>query len=302
MAKDVVGFIPAGGRGERLRPLTNCLPKPLLQMGSADKRIVDFPLDSLAGVASRVLLVTGYCGHKFDLGFSHEKVMVLNDKQLLNIGGSLLQHLPRLRGEGLLGDETIMIPGDHVIQGVDIQCMLEEHLQTRAEVTIGLIKGKKYGDLVSLGPNNQITGIKPDHNRLSSTGIYVFNSSFLIKQLSTIANCGWDCNPCDLTREIVFPAVSRGLVFGYEFEDGSYWDDAGTVDRYFWNNMRLSGGLNVVSTSASVATNTQLSHTIVLDNACVEEGVSLDRAIVLPLSRITKASTGDCLRVNFNRG
>ncbi len=55
----MIVIIPAAGRGLRLRPITNHIPKPLVYVGT--KRIIDYILDSYKGLnISKIIFITGY--------------------------------------------------------------------------------------------------------------------------------------------------------------------------------------------------------------------------------------------------
>lgn len=300
MPEDIVGFVPAGGKGERLRPLTTTFPKPLLLMGSSEKRIIDYPLDSLTPVVSRTYITVGHGSYWFESLLGHSNTKILRDKLLLNIGGSFLQHLPELIREGVLGDTVIMVPGDHVVQGLDFQEMIRQHRQKKAKVTVGLVEGKRYGDYFLVDNEGQITNLDPNHTGNCCSGIFVMNSAFLIDRLQTMISRGWDDTPCDLTRDVIFPEIEKGMVYGYKFGDSTFWDDAGTFERYYANNMRLSSGNNIVSPTAQLASGVRLKRSIVLDWAYVSPDLHMENVVVPPLVRVRGKS--DYVKINYNDG
>ena len=66
----------AGGKGERLRPLTNNTPKPLIQIGN--KPIIDYNVDSLISYGLKHINVTvNYLGEQIEEHFSKERDGVL---------------------------------------------------------------------------------------------------------------------------------------------------------------------------------------------------------------------------------
>ncbi len=62
-------------------------------------------------------------------------------------------------------------------------------------------------------------------------------------------------------------------------EDG-YWDDAGTIERYYYNNMRLSGGENVISCDSEVDGESTLRRSVVLGSVAIRAGAIIEEAIV----------------------
>lgn len=283
MTSELVGYIPVGGLGERLRPLTTNFPKPLLLMGEGDKRIIDFPLFCINKSANRVLVATAFCHEHFDDYFKdrNDNLTLLRDQHLLNVGGSLLQHYKLISEPGLLGDNLLMIPGDHVVENVDFDEMNRLHIENKADISLGLTEKKQYGDYVSLNKGGKVIEMGAEGN-FSYTGICILKSSFLLDELNKIIKRGWDNTNFDLGKSIITTAVNKFNVRGYVFGENSYWDDAGTIDRYFFNNMRLSDGRNVVSPSAEISDNTIITRSIVLDGARVNLNGKLDGVIVPP--------------------
>ncbi|MBU4396647.1 hypothetical protein KKC08_00565, partial [Patescibacteria group bacterium] len=258
-------------------------------MGKDGKRIIDYPLRLIRPNVSRIFISTSYCSNLFDAYFNNHNVEILNDRFLLNIGGSFLQHMSRFTKEGSLGDQLIMIPGDHVIQGVNIQDMLTQHMEKKSTISIGLVAERCYGDYFKLNQSGQVVD-NTNQGGFSSTGVYIVNSSFLIDRLRDLIKRGWDNTQCDFTREIVFPEIKNGGVYGYRFKNKSYWDDAGTIGRYYENNMRLSLGENVIAASARVGEGVVMRRSIILDSAQIEGGFKIDNSIIPPYTKVRKKS------------
>ncbi len=283
MSCELVGYIPAGGLGERLRPLTSSFPKPLLLMGDKANRVIDFPVSSVRKVASRILVATGYCHERFNMHFdrSDDSLIILRDKMLLNVGGSLLQHYRLISEPGLLGDNILMIPGDHVVESVDFGEMHAIHAENKADITIGLVEKRDYGNYVCLDGLGRVVemGEKGDY---SYTGICIIRSVFLLDRLNDAIRAGWDNTTFDFGKGVVVPAIGRFHVRGYCFKGDYYWDDVGTIDRYYLNNMRLSRGDNIISVSAEVADKSQITRSVVLDGARVGRVGKIREAIIPP--------------------
>ena len=101
-----VAFILAAGRGERMRPLTDSTPKPLLQVGG--RRLIEWHLEALAKAGvRRVVINTAHLAECFEpalgdgaryglsIRYSHEAVR-------LETGGGLLQALPLIEAPRFL--------------------------------------------------------------------------------------------------------------------------------------------------------------------------------------------------------
>src|SRR5690606_8989790 len=94
-------MILAAGRGERLRPLTDSLPKPLLQAGG--KPLIEYHIEALARAGFQDIVINqGHLGHLLPthLG-SGERWGVrihwsLEPPEALETGGGIFQALPLL--------------------------------------------------------------------------------------------------------------------------------------------------------------------------------------------------------------
>ncbi|MFH1257072.1 MAG: nucleotidyltransferase family protein [Candidatus Diapherotrites archaeon] len=132
-------FILAGGKGERLRPLTNEIPKPLIEVKG--KPILQYSVELLreAGV-KEIVLGVGYKAEKIKVFFGNGekfgvKVFYSEEKEALGTGGAL-KH-----AEKFFANEKkfIMLNGDNLAD-YDFKKMIEEHEANNAAATIALVK------------------------------------------------------------------------------------------------------------------------------------------------------------------
>ena len=110
-------MVLAAGRGERLRPLTRTLPKPLLQV--AGKTLIEHQLDRLkaAGI-SEVVINLHHLGEQIEalLGDGGEMGLAITysvEEELLETGGGIKQALP------LLGDEPFLVVSADTYHDID---------------------------------------------------------------------------------------------------------------------------------------------------------------------------------------
>jgi len=100
-------MILAAGRGERMRPLTDNTPKPLLQVGG--KRLIEYHLESLAAAGfSSVVINHAYLGEQIEqtLGDGSRYGLAISysaEGEALETGGGIFHALP------LLGDEPFLV-------------------------------------------------------------------------------------------------------------------------------------------------------------------------------------------------
>lgn len=95
-------FVLAAGKGERMRPLTNTIPKPLVPL--AQKPLIDHVLDRLASAGiKRAVVNIHYLADKLEKHLAHRtapKIILSNERdELLDTGGGALRALPKLGAE-----------------------------------------------------------------------------------------------------------------------------------------------------------------------------------------------------------
>lgn len=95
-------FVLAAGKGERMRPLTNTIPKPLVPL--AHKPLIDHVLDRLASAGiKRAVVNIHYLADKLEKHLAHRtapKIILSNERdEVLDTGGGALRALPKLGAE-----------------------------------------------------------------------------------------------------------------------------------------------------------------------------------------------------------
>lgn len=285
----LTSFIPAGGRGERLKPLTEKFPKPLLLMGEANKRIIDYVLTCVKSSSSNIIISISHAAQCFEKYFTcpDNDTQFIHDRYILNIGGSLLQHYYWINKNAVFGDFLLIAPADHVVENIKIEQMLKAHMEKQADITVGLVSPRLYGDYLEINKDKFVIGFGTNSTgKMSSTGIYIFRTNFLMDMLRKEINSGWDNSPFDIGRDIVMPAIGKSRIAGFIFSAEAYWDDAGTIERYYSNNMRISKGNSVIATNAFVENREDVIQSIILDESLVPRGKILSRSIVPPFTNL----------------
>lgn len=174
-------FVLAGGKGERLRPLTDSVPKPLVEVNGTP--ILEYTIRLLArhGV-QEVILATGYMHEKLEAHFGSGEGFGLSivysvEKEPLGTGGALKE------AEAMLDETFFMFNGDNIAD-FDLSAMAKLHLSEKAMATIALaevddvsgfgvarVNGGKITEFVEKPQN---TG---PHGRLVNAGAYVIEKS-----------------------------------------------------------------------------------------------------------------------------
>ncbi len=270
LTRRTMAVIMAGGRGQRLRQLTDNRAKPAAPFGGK-YRIIDFSLSNCVNSGIRqILVLTQYKAQSLiqhigrGWGYLHgelgEFIEIVPAQQQLGefwyrgTADAVYQNLDIIdqhRPETLL-----ILAGDHVYK-MDYGPLIAFHKESRADLTIGGVQvptseAHEFG-VMSVDPAHRVVGFdeKPAHPRsmpgregiaLVSMGIYVVEPAFLREQLERDAARA--ASRHDFGRDVIPEAIETARVFAYPFQDietkaQAYWRDVGTVDAYYRANMEL---------------------------------------------------------------
>ncbi|HQR60670.1 MAG TPA: glucose-1-phosphate adenylyltransferase [Methylophilaceae bacterium] len=274
LTKNTVALILAGGRGSRLKDLTNWRAKPAVPFGGKF-RIIDFPLSNCmnSGIR-RIGVVTQYKAHSliqhiqrgwgFLRGEFNEFVELLPAQQRVEeewykgTADAVFQNLDILRHMG--AEYILILAGDHIYK-MDYGQMLASHVRNKADMTVACLnvpieEAKAFG-VMGVDEHDRIIQFRekpsnPDSipgdptQSLASMGIYVFNASFLYEQL--IRDADDPDSVHDFGQNIIPHLISKYRVFAHRFADSCvnsadgkhYWRDVGTIDAYWEANMELT--------------------------------------------------------------
>ncbi len=268
--KETLVFLLAGGKGQRLFPLTEERAKPAVPFGGK-YRIIDFTLSNCVNSGFRKILVaTQYksaslsrhlaVGWNFLSGMFGEYIMDIPPQQrfgerwYVGTADAVFQNLYFVDREK--AKFVIILSGDHIYQ-MDYREMLSYHISKKADVTVGAIvvpksKASAFG-VMHIDSSNKIIAFaeKPENPpeipdkagySLASMGIYVFNAEILKKMLTYDANNASSSH--DFGKDIIPYAITRSYsVYAYRFVDENgkerYWQDVGTIDSFYEANMDL---------------------------------------------------------------
>lgn len=210
-------ILMAGGKGERLRPMTLTTPKPLLTIEG--KAIIDYNIEALAAVGVRdITVTTRYLAEQLDEHFAREvagvKVRtVREDTPLGTIGSARLADIP---AEG----NTLVMNSD-LITTISFEELYLKHRDSGADATVAVIPYQvsvPYAILTLDG--ERVTGIaeKPSYSYYANAGIYIFRNP-LLRGLQP----GRRTDATDLIDEII---ASGGNVAYYPIK--GTWIDVGS--------------------------------------------------------------------------
>lgn len=180
-----IAVVMAGGRGARLQPMTDSIPKPMLTV--AGRPILERILNHLVGFGiTDIVLSVGYLASVIEAHFADGKdfgcniTYVREDPTLpLGTGGSLAyvhKIFPDVR------DPVLVLNGDLITQ-FDVSALLDHHIRTLSSVTIGSLtySHKVPFGVLELSDSGQVQLVveKPTRIETVSGGIYVFSPEIL---------------------------------------------------------------------------------------------------------------------------
>ncbi|MBI4687926.1 MAG: glucose-1-phosphate adenylyltransferase [Nitrospirae bacterium] len=293
ITQNTIAMIMAGGKGERLSPITTGRSKPAVPFGGKYK-IIDFVLSNMfnSGI-KRAYVLTQYqayslnkhvkeswdkwtgLGEFFDT-LSPETSSV-SEQWFKGTADAIYQNIRFIEASG--AEYIAIFGGDHVYK-MDISQMIEYHRMNRAGLTIAAIEvspedAERFGVLCvdddfkvsSFVEKPKEPPLIPGRNScFASMGNYIFSARVLIDALKKGKRQHEDL---DFGRHIIPMMIQNsGKVFAYNFYDNyvpgmepnerGYWKDIGTIDAYYEANMdliKVSPQLNLYNYKWPILTN-----------------------------------------------
>ncbi|RJR18756.1 MAG: hypothetical protein C4581_06075 [Nitrospiraceae bacterium] len=284
-------FIPAAGLGERLRPITTHIPKPLLPV--LGKPVIQHVLDNVVKLPfNRIGINLHYrkeaveewarsCSLK-------EKIVLFPEEKILGTGGAL-----KNAGEFLKAG-TFLVHNSDILSDINLSSLLDYHMASNNLVTLAVHDYPRFNSVVVDG-NGILEGIEiPPHpplgkggrrGRVAFTGIAVYEPEFLDylpEGKSSVVDAWLD-------------AVAAGKSIGtfdvnmVEFDPHPYWSDIGTPDAYaaaVFELMRREGETVFVHPSIDMCPDIDMQGHVVIEEGCNVRALHatplLRNCIVLP--------------------
>ncbi len=219
----------AGGKGTRLQPLTNTIPKPLIPID--DKNLTEHVFDILKkhGV-EEIILSLGYMADTiqdyFRDGARHGvKISYLKEDKLMGTAGPLML----LKKMGKEIEEDFFVMNADNLFSLDTRKWLDFHSAQNGVATIALHEVEdptSYG-VVALEGNRIVTFVEKPKieeapSRLINSGYYILSPK--------IFNFIPDSDYAMMEKDIFPKLADLGLLYGYKGE--GQWFDTGTNERY----------------------------------------------------------------------
>ncbi len=216
-------FIVAGGKGVRLKPLTNNIPKPLLKIGK--KPILEHNIDSLIKYGIKNIDISiKYLGNQIEKYFGDGSAKGINinyikeDKPLGTLGSIT-------KAESFFDDDILLINSD-LLTTINYEKLYLFFKENEADMVVAGVPYKvnvPYGVLESKIDNNIISiKEKPTYTYYSNAGIYIFKKKFI-----DLIPSNTHYNATDLIDKL----LSLNLkVMKYQMTE--YWLDIGKKDDF----------------------------------------------------------------------
>jgi glucose-1-phosphate adenylyltransferase len=269
--KKLLTFVMAGGKGERLLPLTKDRAKPAVPFGGI-YRIIDFTLSNCVNSGIRQIhvlvqyksmslarhirmgwnVLNAEVGEYIDVVPAQQRI---DEHWYQGTADSIYQNLYSIQIEN--PEHVLILAGDHVYK-MDYKRMFDAHRAAGADLTIGVVPLPKEESasvgVIEADSQNRVIGFEekpkspktvpgdPEHI-YGSMGIYIFERRALEQELEEDAHKDTDH---DFGKNIIPQMIQKQgrKILAYNFVDENrkaplYWRDVGTLDAFYEANMDL---------------------------------------------------------------
>jgi len=262
-------MILAGGKGERLHPLTIHRAKPAVPFGGI-YRIIDFTLSNCINSGIRKIAVLPqykslsldkhlrlawnlFSGELNEYIISVPPQQRVGDKWYQGTADAIYQNIYMIEKDA--PDHLLVLAGDHIYK-MDYAEMFRFHKEHKADATVAAIEIQKKSaaafGVIEVDDQSRVIGFeeKPSEPKhipgrpelaLASMGVYLFNTKTLLEYLKSDA---LQDTSHDFGKNIIPQMMKTSRVCAYNFKDenkkeAKYWRDVGTIDAYWEANMDL---------------------------------------------------------------
>lgn len=276
LVRRTIALVLAGGRGSRLKQLTDRRAKPAVYFGGKF-RIIDFALSNCVNSGIRRMgVITQYKSHSLlrhlQRGWSflraelNEMVDLMPAQQRVDeehwyrgTADAIYQNLDIIQSSR--PEYVVVLAGDHIYK-MDYSLMLQDHVASGAGCTVGCIEVPReeataFG-VMAVDGERRITDFveKPanppampgnDSVSLASMGIYIFNAQYLYQLLEE--DLSDPASSHDFGKDVIPRVVREGRALAHPFsmscvsshpEAKPYWRDVGTIDAFWEANLDLA--------------------------------------------------------------
>ncbi len=224
----VKAVILAGGRGERLRPITDSIPKPMIEIGG--KPLLQHQIDALkrGGITDIVICgsylvekIKNYFGDGSEFGV---KIHYPDEPQQLGSGGAIRNAFQYLKD----AERIVIINGDKMLGGdFDFDRMIEFDRKKDGFATV-LVRCTDHpsdSDILKIGADERVEafiGRGQDLYDISNSGIIITTPKIIDNIPEGQSN---------IEKDVIFSLIGEKDIYGFMLPDGWLTKDIGTPDR-----------------------------------------------------------------------
>jgi mannose-1-phosphate guanylyltransferase/phosphomannomutase len=219
--------IVAGGFGKRLRPLTDNIPKPLVEFNS--KPIMQHQIEWLKKYNIKEILVT--------VCYKHDKIIdyfgdgskygvklkyFIEDKPLGTAGAIILE-----QNKKWLDDDFIVVYGD-VITNLNIDELLDYHNSKKSILTMVVNRGQSLSSAVKLDKNNSVISFVEKPKEIQKN-MFINSSIYLINK--DLKNMISGRIPLDFSTDLFPELITKGFPIFAFINERYYFREVGTIEK-----------------------------------------------------------------------
>lgn len=219
----VDAVLMAGGKGERLRPLTEKTPKPLLKIGK--KAIIDYNIENLISYGvSHISVTVNYLKEQLEEHFAKPicgvQVNTVREPEFLGTLGSI-QFIHQFY------NDTVLVMNSDLFTNIDFESFYLNFMDTGADMAAAAVPysvSVPYG-IFEVNDNQGINGIveKPTYNYYANAGIYLIKREVIEEFIPK----NHYCNATDFMDILI--KGNRKVVY---FPLSGYWIDIGNKQEF----------------------------------------------------------------------
>ncbi|MCL4537934.1 MAG: sugar phosphate nucleotidyltransferase [Nitrospirae bacterium] len=286
----IAAFILAAGLGERLRPITNHIPKPLLPI--LGKPLLESIIEKFSLISSGKIGINLH--YKADMlrdwarnsAFS-DRIELFYEDPILGTGGALKN------AEGFLSVGHFLAHNSDIVSDIDFSLLIETHLSEGNIATLATHNYPKYNNVL-LDDKGYVIDVEnpgtstPNHNTIGRkaayTGIAVYSPEILkfLPEGASHATVAW-----------LAAAKARHKVKALDFT-GCYWNDIGTPSAYasaIIDALRADGETIYIHPSMGDCPDIEIDGYVAIEKGCIlDDASSFRNCIVLEGSSINPPS------------
>lgn len=277
-------FILSAGFGERLRPITMHIPKPLLPI--LGKPILQLIIEKVSRLNPNQILINLH--YKKEMieewllsSVSKSKTIILHEDKILGTGGALKN------AEKFLERKPFVVYNSDVLSDIDLECLINHHISSKNIATLAIHDYHKFNKL-EIDSKGFLKGVHETRKKglFAFTGIAVYEREFLrfLPEGDSSILFTW------------IKIINQGYKIGTFDITGTYWKDIGTPVSYFKaviDALKKDGEMVYIHPSIDWCGNLELEGYVIIEKNATkipEKDLRLKNCLVLPDSYLKEST------------